>query len=75
MRYNIIARQTNANTADGYSTWEYVDEWNADSAEDAIYEWMDDMQYNDNRFVQTSDHSYCLDDREYDVKAEPESEA
>lgn len=73
MRYNIIARQTNANTADGYSTWEYVDEWEAEDAETALDQWMDDMRYNDNRFVQTSDNSYRLDDREYDVKAEAET--
>lgn len=73
MRYNIIARQTNANTADGYSTWEYVDEWEAEDAETALDQWMDDMRYNDNRFVQTGDNSYRLDDREYDVKAEAET--
>lgn len=73
MRYNIIARQTNANTADGYSTWEYVDEWEAEDAEAALDQWMDNMRYNDNRFVQTSDNSYRLDDRKYDVKAEAET--
>lgn len=31
------------------------------------------MQYNDNRFVQTNDNSYRLDDMEFDVKAETEN--
>ena len=69
MKFTISARQTNsANTADGYREWQEVDEWNAENAETAIDQWMDNMRYVDDRFVQTS--SYRLDDMEFDTKAE-----
>lgn len=71
MKFTISARQTNsANTADGYLEWQEVDEWNAKNAETAIDQWMDNMRYVDDRFVQTGANSYRLDDMEFDVKAE-----
>jgi len=71
MKFTISARQTNsANTADGYTEWQEVDEWNAENAETAIDQWMDNMRYVDDRFVQTGASSYRLDDMEFDAKAE-----
>ena len=71
MKFTISARQTNsANTADGYREWQEVDEWNAENAETAINQWMDNMRFADDRFVQTGVSSYRLDDMEFDAKAE-----
>lgn len=71
MKFTISARQTNsANTADGYLEWQEVDEWNAEDPETAIDQWMDNMRYVDDRFVQTGASSYRLDVMEFDAKAE-----
>ena len=52
MKFTISARQTNsANTADGYLEWQEVDEWNAENAETAIDQWMDNMRYVDDRWT------------------------
>lgn len=65
----IIARATNSNTADGYSDWEDVGEWEADNPDDAIFYWMDEQKFEDSRFERTGDNTFRLDDDEYEVKA------
>lgn len=71
MTYNIIVRQTNANTADGYGEWQNVGTWTIDgTAEDALFYWMDEQKYEDNRFTKTGDNTYKLDDLEYECYAE-----
>lgn len=71
MKFTISARRTNStHTADGYTEWQEVDERDAENAETAIDQWMDDMRFADDRFVQTGASSYRLDDMEFDAKAE-----
>lgn len=61
--YNIEARKSDSDI------WEVVGEWEADCAEDAIYFWMDDQKYNDDRFNQIDADTYSIDGIEYDVRA------
>ena len=70
MKYDILARRTNLNTADGYGTWEYVGEWSGvDVPEDAIAFWIDEQQQSVTGFEQTGTASYRLDGADYDVMA------
>jgi hypothetical protein len=70
MMYTINARQiNNTATADGYTDWEAVGEWEADTADDAIFFWMDQQPFEDSRFEQTGESTYRLDDAEFEVTA------
>ena len=69
MKYNILARQTNSATVDGYGIWETVGTWeNVNSPEDAIFFWMDEQKYT-YEFEQTGPASYRFNNNEYDVMA------
>ena len=69
MKYDIMARRANLNTADGYGCWEYVGEWaGVDAPEDAIAFWMDEQKFLPG-FEQTDTASYRIDGAAYDVMA------
>lgn len=71
--YTIHARRINDPVAaDGYGDWDEVGEWQAETPEDALFFWMDQQPFEDDRFVQTGENSYKLDDFEYECEAEAE---
>lgn len=68
-RYQIEARQTNdTRQADGYGIWDNVGEWNADSAEEAINEWLDEQVYEIDGFERTGATTFRIDDAEYEAR-------
>lgn len=67
-KYDIIARQTNANTADGFTDWFDAGEWEADSAEDAVAFWMDEMKFENEIFKRVGKNTYRVGNAEFDVR-------
>ena len=67
--YTIEARHTNnPSQADGYGCWDYVGEWRADSADEALDEWLDEQKYDDDRFERTGADSYRVGNAEFDAR-------
>lgn len=67
--YQIEARRTNDPTqADGYSAWEYAGEWNAEDADDALDQWLDEQVYETEGFERTGEASFRIGDAKYDVR-------
>ena len=74
-KYTIWARRTNdPTTEDGFGDWDTFGEWEEETPEDALFFWMDQQPFEDNRFKQTGENTFKLDDYEYECMAECEDE-
>ena len=70
-KYTIFARRINdPTTADGFGEWQEVGTWDEETPEDALFFWMDQQPFEDDRFIQTGENTFKLDDYEYECMAE-----
>lgn len=69
-KYKIYARRINDPvSADGYGDWDVFGEWQEETPEDALFFWMDQQPFEDDRFIQTGKNTFKLDDFEYECIA------